>query len=361
VRQISQAAWECADPGMQYDDTINDWHTAHETGRINGLQPVLGVHAPRQLLVQPGLAEPAQVPATTTTPSTSRPSCKAVEVIITAMDISICFADFPTEPIGETTRNFRQLGIGYANLGALLMATGLPYDSDGGRAWAAAITALMTGARLRHARRTAAVVGPYAGYAATSTCKRVMRKHREAAANDVCEGLVASTAELLVAPSRRGTRRASSARRTAWRNAQASVLAPTGTIGFMMDCDTTGIEPDFSAGEVQEAGRRRQHADRQPDHPACPAPLGYAEEQIDRIVEYIDEHGTSSTPRTCSPSTLGVRLRHGRQPDHPMGHVRMMAAVQPFISGAISKTVNMPETARSKTSRSSTSRAGSWA
>src|SRR5829696_1293869 len=242
--KIAKAAWECADPGVQYDDTINDWHTNPETGRITASNPCseyMSLDNSSCNLASLNLLKFLREDDTFDAEKFE----KAVELIITAMDISICFADFPTEAIGETTRNYRQLGIGYANLGALLMATGHGYDSEGGRALAAAITSLMTGTSYRRSAELAAIVGPYAGYARNAEAhQRVMRKHQ--AANDSLRTLGSLDDDV----HKRAT--------TAWadvvalgatngfRNAQASVLAPTGTIGFMMDCDTTGIEPDFS-------------------------------------------------------------------------------------------------------------------
>jgi ribonucleoside-diphosphate reductase alpha chain len=270
---------------------------------------------------------------------------KAVELVITAMDISICFADFPTEAIGETTRAYRQLGIGYANLGALLMATGHAYDSDGGRALAAAITSLMTGTAYRRSAELAAVVGPYDGHARNASAhQRVMRKH--AAANDAVRSIGADDAAVLRLATEQWQRGIAVGTESGWRNAQASVLAPTGTIGFMMDCDTTGIEPDFSLVKFKKlvGGGSMQIVNQ--TVPRALRALGYQEEQVEAIVEYIAEHGhVIDAP--------GLREQHhevfdcamGKRSISPMGHVRMMAAVQPFISGAISKTVNMPEPA----------------
>ncbi|MGA8995537.1 MAG: vitamin B12-dependent ribonucleotide reductase, partial [Nocardioidaceae bacterium] len=270
---------------------------------------------------------------------------KAVELIITAMDISICFADFPTESIGDTTRDYRQLGIGYANLGALLMAMGLGYDSDGGRAMAAAITSLMTGTSYQRSAELAAVVGPYAGYARNASAhQRVMRKHQ--AANDAVRSLHENDRSVHEVATRAWDAVIKTGEKHGFRNAQASVLAPTGTIGFMMDCDTTGIEPDFSlvkfkklvgGGSMQIVNQTIPRALRKP---------GYQEEQVEAIVEYIGEHGhVIDAP--------GLRTEHyevfdcamGARALKPMGHVRMMAAAQPFLSGAISKTVNLPEDA----------------
>jgi ribonucleoside-diphosphate reductase alpha chain len=342
-RTIAQAAWECADPGIQYDSTINDWHTCPESGRISASNPCSEyMHLDNSscnlasLNLLKFLGDDGQFDAARFR--------KAVELIITAMDISICFADFPTEPIADTTRKFRQLGIGYANLGALLMATGHAYDSDGGQALAASITSLMTGAAYKRSAELAGVVGPYEGYARNAEAhQRVMRKH--AAANDDVRTLAASSPvhklatkvwqECLAVGARNG-----------WRNAQASVLAPTGTIGLMMDCDTTGIEPDLALVKFKKlvGGGSMQIVNQ--TVPRALAKLGYQPEQIEAIVEYVGEHGhVVDAP--------GLRQEHyevfdcamGERSIAPMGHVRMMAAVQPFLSGAISKTVNMPESA----------------
>ncbi len=269
---------------------------------------------------------------------------KAVELIITAMDISICFADFPTEPIADTTRRFRQLGIGYANLGALLMATGHAYDSEGGRSLAAAITSLMTGAAYQRSAELAGVVGPYDGYARNAEShQRVMRKH--AAANDDVRTFPAS-AEIHRLATAAWREALAVGATNGWRNAQASVLAPTGTIGLMMDCDTTGIEPDLALVKFKKlvGGGSMQIVNQ--TVPRALAKLGYQPEQVEAIVEFVGEHGhVVDAP--------GLRRDHydvfdcamGERSIAPMGHVRMMAAVQPFLSGAISKTVNMPEAA----------------
>jgi ribonucleoside-diphosphate reductase alpha chain len=342
--KMAKAAWECADPGIQYDDTINDWHTNPETGRITASNPCseyMSLDNSSCNLASLNLLKFLREDDTFDALAFER----AVELIITAMDISICFADFPTEAIGRTTRDYRQLGIGYANLGALLMATGHGYDSEGGRALAAAITSLMTGVSYRRSAELAGIVGPYEGYARNRDAhKRVMRKHQ--AANDALRGIDAMDAEI--------RKRAASAwdgvikigEANGYRNAQASVLAPTGTIGFMMDCDTTGIEPDFSLVKFKKlvGGGSLQIVNQ--TIPKALKKLGYAEETAEAIIEYIAEHGhVIDAP--------GLKLEHyevfdtamGQRAIKPMGHVRMMAAAQPFLSGAISKTVNLPESA----------------
>ncbi|HEX2551064.1 MAG TPA: vitamin B12-dependent ribonucleotide reductase, partial [Nocardioidaceae bacterium] len=268
-----------------------------------------------------------------------------VEVVITAMDISICFADFPTEKIAETTRDYRQLGIGYANLGALLMATGHAYDSRGGQTLAAAITSLMTGTAYRRSAELAGIVGAYDGFARNADAHaRVMRKH--AAANDAIRPVGADDADVLKAATAEWQECLEIGAENGWRNAQASVLAPTGTIGFMMDCDTTGIEPDFSLVKFKKlvGGGSMQIVNQ--TVPRALKSLGYQDEQVEAIVEFIAEHGHVVNAPSLRPEHYEVfDCAMGERAISPMGHVRMMAAVQPFISGAISKTVNMPESA----------------
>jgi ribonucleoside-diphosphate reductase alpha chain len=342
-RTIAQAAWECADPGIQYDSTINDWHTCPESGRISASNPCSEyMHLDNSscnlasLNLLKFLGDNGQFDAARFQ--------KAVELIITAMDISICFADFPTDPIADTTRKFRQLGIGYANLGALLMATGHAYDSEGGQALAASITSLMTGAAYKRSAELAGVVGPYEGYARNADAhQRVMRKH--AAANDDVRTLPASAPVHKLATKVWQEGLAVGARH-GWRNAQASVLAPTGTIGLMMDCDTTGIEPDLALVKFKKlvGGGSMQIVNQ--TVPRALAKLGYQAEQVEAIVEYVAEHGHVIDAPGLRPEHYEVfDCAMGERSIAPMGHVRMMAAVQPFLSGAISKTVNMPEEA----------------
>ncbi len=269
---------------------------------------------------------------------------KSVELIITAMDISICFADFPTQKITETTRAYRQLGIGYANLGALLMAGGLPYDSDAGRSVAASITSLMTGTAYRRSAELAAVVGPYDGYARNAEPhKRVMRKH--AAATDDIKPHALATAIAREA-TKQWQQCLKLGERNGYRNAQASLLAPTGTIGLAMDCDTTGIEPDLALVKYKKlvGGGSMQIVNQ--TVPAALRTLGYPEEQVEAIVEYISEHGHVVGAPSLKPDHYAVfDCAMGDRAIAPMGHVRMMAATQSFLSGAISKTINMPESA----------------
>ncbi|SCF37995.1 ribonucleoside-diphosphate reductase class II [Micromonospora matsumotoense] len=343
-RTIAQAAWECADPGLQYDDTINDWHTCPETGRITASNPcseylhldnsscnLASLNLMKFLRADGGFEVEKFV--------------RSVEFVITAMDISICFADFPTEKIGETTRAFRQLGIGYANLGALLMASGLPYDSEQGRLVAASITSLMTGTAYRRSAELAAIVGAYDGYARNAEPhKRVMRKH--AAANDAIKPAGTVATAIAREATRQWTEGNKVGDRYGWRNSQAAVLAPTGTIGLMMDCDTTGVEPDLALVKFKKlvGGGSMQIVNQ--TVPRALRSLGYPEEQVEAIVEHIADHGHVVDAPGLKPEHYPVfDCAMGERSIAPMGHVRMMAAVQPFISGAISKTVNMPEQA----------------
>ena len=343
-RKISKAAWECADPGLQYDDTINDWHTNPETGRITASNPCseyMSLDNSSCNLASLNLLKFLKDDDT----FDAELFAKAVEVIITAMDISICFADFPTEAIGQTTVDYRQLGIGYANLGALLMAMGLGYDSDGGRAMAAAITSLMTGTSYKKSAELAGVVGPYNGYARNAEAhKRVMRKHQ--AANDTVRtlGIVDSGVHKLATQAWADVIELGAT--NGFRNAQASVLAPTGTIGFMMDCDTTGIEPDFSLVKFKKlvGGGSMQIVNQ--TVPRALRKLGYQPEQVEAIVAYIAEHGhVIDAPGLKTEHYEVFDCAMGARAIKPMGHVRMMAAAQPFLSGAISKTCNLPEDA----------------
>ncbi len=342
--KIAKAAWECADPGIQYDDTINDWHTNPETGRITASNPCseyMSLDNSSCNLASLNLLKFLRDDDTFDAATFQ----KVVELVITAMDISICFADFPTESIGVTTRDYRQLGIGYANLGALLMATGHGYDSDGGRSLAASITSLLTGAAYKRSAELAAVVGPYAGYARNAAAhQRVMRKHQ--AANDSVRTYDVMDREIHDAATKAWDAVVKLGERNGFRNAQASVLAPTGTIGFMMDCDTTGIEPDFSLVKFKKlvGGGSMQIVNL--TIPRALRKLGYQQESIEAIVEYIADKGHVIDAPGLKPEHYDIfDCAMGARAISPMGHVRMMAACQPFLSGAISKTVNLPETA----------------
>ena len=312
-RSIAQAAWECADPGIQYDGTINDWHTCPESGRITASNP-----CSEYMHLDNSSCNLASLNLLTFLGADGRFDAarfqKAVELIITAMDISICFADFPTEPIGDTTRGFRQLGIGYANLGALLMATGHAYDSEGGRSLAAAITSLMTGAAYKRSAELAGVVGPYDGYARNAEAhQRVMRKH--AAAND----------DVRTVPASKDIHKlATSAWQECLRIGATQRLAQRAGLGAGAD---RHHRPDDGlrhhrdragprAGEVQEAGRRRFHADRQPDraagpgHARVPGRTGRGDRRVHRRAR-----SRRRRPRPAPRALRGVRLRDGRAVD----------------------------------------------
>jgi ribonucleoside-diphosphate reductase alpha chain len=343
-RKVAQAAWACADPGMQYDDTINDWHTNPESGRITASNPCseyLSLDNSSCNLASINLLKFLRADDTFDLQRFAQIS----ELIITAMDISITFADFPTEKIGQTTRDYRQLGIGYANLGALLMATGHAYDSEGGRAIAAAITSLMTASAYKKSAELAGVVGPYEGYAKNATAhKRVMRKHAEASAN--IRAVAKFDRDILNLANSTWTECATLGETNGYRNAQASLLAPTGTIGFMMDCDTTGIEPDLALVKFKKlvGGGSMQIVNQ--TVPRALKNLGYQPEQIEAITEYIAARGHVVNAPVLKPEHYEVfDCAMGERSISPMGHVRMMAAVQPMLSGSISKTVNMPESA----------------
>ena len=342
--KIAKAAWECADPGIQYDDTINDWHTNPETGRITASNPCseyMSLDNSSCNLASLNLMKFLRDDDTFDAATYQ----KVVELVITAMDISICFADFPTEPITQTTRDYRQLGVGYANLGALLMATGHGYDSEGGRALASSLTSLMTGAAYKRSAELAAVVGPYAGYARNADAhKRVMRKHQ--AANDSLRTLDAMDSDIHRLATKAWDDVIKLGERNGFRNAQASLLAPTGTIGFMMDCDTTGIEPDFSLVKFKKLVGGGSMEIVNLTIPRALKKMGYTNETIEAIVEFIADKGHVIDAPGLKPEHYEVfDTAMGERSISAMGHVRMMAAAQPFLSGAISKTVNLPQDA----------------
>jgi len=341
MRQISQATWECADPGMQFDSTINKWHTAHNTGRINGSNPCSEyMHLDNSAC---NLASLNLLKFLNDDDTFDVESYKAaVEIMFTGQEILVGRADYPTDPIGDTSRKFRQLGIGYANIGALLMALGLAYDSDDGRAWAGALTALMTGHAYATSARTAARMGPFAGFAENEEhMLNVLNMHREAAAH-IDEELV--PADLLSAAQQSWDEACELGAEVGVRNSQASVLAPTGTIGLMMDCDTTGIEPDLGLVKMKKLVGGGNMTIVNQTIPRALRRLGYTDVQVTDIVAYIDEEKSIlGAPHLASEHVSVFACSMGDNPIHYSGHVRMMGAVQPFISGAISKTVNMPE------------------
>jgi ribonucleoside-diphosphate reductase alpha chain len=341
MREIAEAAWQCADPGMQYDTTINEWHTCPATGRINGSNPCSEyMHLDNSAC---NLASLNLMKFVDDDGNFEVADFKhAVEIVFTAQEILVGESSYPTEKISENAKAYRQLGLGYANLGALLMARGLAYDSDAGRAWAGAITALMTGHGYRTSARVAEAMGPFEGYEPNADAMlRVMRKHREAA-DDIDGELVPEG--LLSAAKHSWDEAISLGERHGYRNAQATVLAPTGTIGLMMDCDTTGIEPELALVKTKKlvGGGTMQFVNR--TVPRALERLGYDAAQTEDIVAYIAEHNSVTQAPHVRPEHRSVfDTAMGDAPIHYMGHVRMMAAAQPFISGAISKTVNMPE------------------
>ena len=342
MRQIAEAAWECADPGMQFDTTINRWHTAANTGRINGSNPCSEyMHLDNSAcnLASINLLAFLDEEADRFDVAGFR---HTVEVMFTAQEILVGNADYPTEAIGDTTRRFRQLGLGYANLGALLMALGLPYDSEGGRAWAGALTALMTGHAYATSARTASRMGPFAGFDENEEpMLRVLGMHREATA-EIDEDLV--PAELLGAARHAWDEAVELAQAFGVRNSQASVLAPTGTIGLLMDCDTTGVEPDLGLVKMKKLVGGGTMTIVNQTIPRALRRLGYTLDQIEAIIAHIDEHKTIlGAPYLAAEHVPVFACSMGDNAIHHMGHVRMLGAVQPFLSGAVSKTVNMPE------------------
>src|SRR4051794_21829515 len=343
MRKIAEAAWRCADPGVQFDTTINQWHTCPNSGRINASNPCseyMHVDDSACNLASLNLMKFRRPDGTFDVESFQH----TVDIILLAQEIVVSPSSYPTEEIGKNARAFRQLGIGYANLGAYLMANGFAYDSDEGRGAAAAITALMTGRAYAQSAKIAAAIGPYERYAENREAhNNVMRMHRDAA-YAVPEHAVVDE-PLLAAARETWNEAVALGELYGYRNAQASVLAPTGTISFLMDCDTTGIEPDFSLVKYKElvGGGNMIIANR--TVPMALQTLGYGEVEIAQIEAYVAEHGTIVGAPGLSAEHLPVfDVAVGERPISPAGHIKMMGAVQPFLSGAISKTVNMPQT-----------------
>jgi ribonucleoside-diphosphate reductase alpha chain len=344
MAEIAGAAWRCADPGIQYDTTINHWHTCPMSGRINASNPCseyMHVDDSACNLASLNLMKFRRPDGSFDVESFEH----AVDVMFLAQEIVVSPSSYPTERIAENARSFRQLGLGYANLGAYLMADGLPYDSDEGRGRAAAITALMTGRGYLQSARIAATMGPYDRYAENREAHNaVMRMHRDAVyaiADGTC-----TDAALLEAARSIWDQAVAAGDEHGYRNAQATVLAPTGTISFLMDCDTTGVEPDFSLVKFKELVGGGQMTIVNKTVPLALQTLGYGDQQIEQIVAYINEHGTIIGAGDLADEHLPVfDVAVGERAISHMGHIKMMGAVQPFISGAISKTVNLPETA----------------
>jgi len=344
MRQIADAAWRCADPGLQYDSTIQRWHTDPNTGPITASNPCseyLSIDDSACNLASLNLMKFRQDDGSFDVDEFKH----AVDVVFLAQEIVVTPSSYPTETIGDNARAFRQLGLGYANLGAYLMADGVPYDSDEGRATAAAITALMTGRGYRKSAEVAAALGAYDEYELNrEPHNAVMRMHRDAAYEIDDETI--EDGELLGAARETWDDAVALGEKHGYRNAQATVLAPTGTISFLMDCDTTGIEPDFSLVKFKElvGGGSMTIVNR--TVPMALATLGYSEAQIEQIEAYINETGTIlGAPELADEHLPVFDVAVGERAISHTGHIQMMAATQPFISGAISKTVNLPETA----------------
>ena len=342
LNQLADAAWRCADPGVQYDTTINEWHTCPNSGRINASNPCseyMHVDDSACNLASLNLMKFRRADGTFDVEAFEH----AVDVVILAQEIVVGPSSYPTEEIGANARAFRQLGMGYANLGALLMANGLAYDSDEGRAICAAITALMTGRAYRTSAEVAGALGPYERYEENrDPHNHVMRKHRHAA-YEIDDSQVTDS-ELLAAARRAWDEAVDVGARNGYRNAQATVLAPTGTISFLMDCDTTGIEPDFSLVKFKELVGGGQMTIVNQTVPLALETLGYSAEEIEKIEAHLAETATIVGAPGLRDEHLSVfDVAVGERAIAAMGHVKMMAAAQPFLSGAISKTVNLPE------------------
>ena len=341
--QIAQAAWQCADPGVQYDTIINDWHTCPESGRINASNPCseyMHVDDSACNLASINLMKFRREDGSFDTEEFEH----TVDTVFLAQEIVVGPSSYPTERIGDNARAFRQLGLGYANLGALLMSDGVPYDSDEGRNIAGAITALMTGRGYRKSAEIAAAVGTYDEYPPNRDAhNNVMRMHRDASYKLDDDGV---KGELVAAAQRSWDDAVELGDEHGYRNAQATVLAPTGTISFLMDCDTTGIEPDFSLVKFKELVGGGQMTIVNRTVPMALDTLGYSETEIEQIEAYINDKGTIVGAPGLKDGDLPVfDVAVGERAISHMGHIKMMAAAQPFLSGAISKTVNLPQTA----------------
>jgi ribonucleoside-diphosphate reductase alpha chain len=344
MREIAEAAHRCADPGVQYDTTINRWHTSPNSGRINASNPCseyMHVDNSACNLASLNLMKFRRADGTLDVESFEH----VVDVILLAQEIIVGPSSYPTEEIGVNARAFRQLGLGYANLGAYLMSNGMPYDSDSGRETAAAVTALMTGRAYRRSAEIAGALAPYDRYAENRTAHNdVMRMHRDA--SYVIPDQDSADAELVSAARRSWEDAVELGERHGYRNAQATVLAPTGTISFLMDCDTTGVEPDFSLVKFKELVGGGQMTIVNRTVPLALQTLGYTPPQVEQIEAHLAEHGTIIGAPGLADEHLPVfDVAVGARAISHMGHIKMMGAIQPFISGAISKTVNLPQEA----------------
>ncbi|HLB21243.1 MAG TPA: vitamin B12-dependent ribonucleotide reductase [Solirubrobacteraceae bacterium] len=344
MREIAEAAYRCADPGVQYDTTINRWHTSPNSGRINASNPCseyMHVDDSACNLASLNLMKFRRADGTFDVASFEH----AVDVMLLAQEIVVGPSSYPTQEIAANARAFRQLGLGYANLGAYLMSNGMAYDSDSGRETAAAITALMTGRAYRRSAEIAAAQGPYERYSENREAHNaVMRMHRDA--SYVIPEQDSADEELLIAARRSWEEAVELGERHGYRNAQATVLAPTGTISFLMDCDTTGVEPDFSLVKFKELVGGGQMTIVNRTVPLALQTLGYSEQQVEQIEAHLAEHGTIVGAPGLADEHLEVfDVAVGERAISHMGHLKMMGAVQPFISGAISKTVNLPQEA----------------
>src|SRR2546423_1641706 len=343
MRDIAEAAWQSADPGVQYDTTINKWHTLPNTGRINASNPCseyMSIDDSACNLASLNLMKFRREDGEFDVEAFEH----AVDTVILAQEILVGYSSYPTPEIEKNAKAYRQLGLGYANLGALLMARGLPYDSDEGRAYAAAITALMTGRAYRKSAEIAARMSAFAGYQPNAGAMiGVMSMHRAAVGN--IEHAESVPKDLLTACRKAWDEALNLGEVHGYRNAQATVLAPTGTISFMMDCDTTGVEPDFSLVKSKKLVGGGEITIPNKTVPMALEKLGYAPREVEEIVAFVDERNTViGAPNVKAEHYPVFDCAIGERAIHYSGHVKMMGATQPFISGAISKTVNLPET-----------------
>ena len=344
LRMIAESTYFCGDPGMQYDTTINDWHTCANTARINASNPCSEyMHLDNSAcnLASLNLLKYLREDGVFDTEAFRR----AVDIVVLAQDILVDNSSYPTAEITANAHAFRELGLGYANLGALLMTLGLPYDSDAGRAYASAVTALMSGQGYLQSTRNAAATGTFAGFEVNrQPMLRVLNKHRSHAYK-ISPAHV--PLDLLTAAREAWDGTCAEAEKNGIKNSQISVLAPTGTIAFMMDCDTTGVEPDIALIKYKKLVGGGMLKIINNTVPRALKRLGYDVKQSQEIVEYIEENGTIEGAPHVKDEDLAVfdcafKAEKGSRTIHYMGHVKMMGAVQPFISGAISKTINMP-------------------